>query len=380
MSSIYLKNVTIPGGEGETSVSLRVSDGIIAEISGTQSNGDSIDLSGARMFPGFIDIHNHGAAGIDVNEADSEGLLEVGRFLLRHGVTSWVPTIVPDSEDRYRKIIDSVDGARQSGARDSAEIVGVHYEGLFSNRKVCGALRPEYFREYRSGDLEKLPSASGIPHIFTFAPEVDGSLQLVEDLLDRKWIPSIGHTDASPVDLEQVYSKGVRQVTHLFNAMSGLHHRGLGVVGWSLSKSDVSCELIADGVHVADEILGVTFRAKGSERLMLVSDSIAPTGLGDGEFEIWGEKITVDEKKTQNARGSIAGSVITLEDAVHRMSAIGARQNDLSRMASANQAEMLGLGDRGEIAVGRKADLVAVDQAGNICFVMKSGEVIHSAV
>ena len=375
MSRVVIKNARIIGDA--TPVCIEVVDGVISKISSEEISNDAFDLKGCTAVPGFIDIHNHGAMGIDVNTADADGLKMISEFLVRHGVTSWVPTIVPDSQERYEKIIATIGEFLESENNGLAEIVGVHYEGIFSNRKVCGALRPEYFREYRRGDLEKMPSLSGIPHIFTFAPEVENGIALAEDLVAKGWIPSIGHTDAQVSDLESAYDKGVRNVTHLFNAMSGIHHRNLGVAGWAISKSDVCCEIIADGIHVAEEILELALRTKGSDGLALVSDSIAPTGLGNGEFELWGEKMSVEEKRTRNERGSIAGSVITITDATERMSRIGASVSDLLAMTSSNQARTLRLHDRNEIAVGKKADIVGLDEQGRVTFVMKSGAVVR---
>ena len=373
MNRVVLTNAKVGRCEDDDLKSIEIIEGVISNISSETISGDAIDLKGNTILPGFIDTHNHGALGFDVNTADAAGFVEIGRFLVKHGITSWVPTIVPDSHDRYKEIISAVSEARASGEVGVAEIVGIHYEGIFSNKKVCGALRPEYFREYRSGDLEEIPSIDGIAHLFTFAPEIEGAVDLAEDLVKKTWIPSIGHTDAKVSHLESVYEKGVRRVTHLYNAMSGIHHRTLGVAGWALAKEDVCCEIIADGIHVSDEILKLTLRAKGSEGLALVSDSVAPTGLGDGEYDLWGEKISVSRKRTENERGSIAGSVITIADAVERMTRLGASSADIVAMASFNQAKSLGLCDRGEIAVGKKADIVALDPQGKITFVMKSG-------
>lgn len=378
MARVVLKNARVSSDGTDEIVCIEVVDDLIENVASDIDGADKIDLQGRAVLPGFIDIHNHGAVGIDVNTSDAAGLIEIGRFLAQVGVTSWVPTLVPDSEENYRRLVDAATEVRNANPRDTAEIVGIHYEGVFSNRKVCGALRPEYFREYRSGDLEKLPSVEGLPHIFTFAPEIAGGIELAEDLIQKGWIPSIGHTDACVKDLEAVYEKGVRQVTHLFNAMTGIHHRELGVAGWAITKEDVRCELIADGIHVTDEILKMTLRAKGSEKIILVSDSIAPTGLGDGEFEVWGEGISVNRQRTRNTRGNIAGSVITLADAAERMARLGASALDSKRMLSANQAMGLGLNDRGALSVGKKADIVAVDENGRISFVMKSGEVVRS--
>lgn len=339
-----------------------------------ESGGRTIDLGGATLFPGFIDIHNHGAVGIDVNEADADGLRKIGAFLAGRGVTSWLPTFVPDSDETYRRVIAGIEEvvAGQDG-RAEARIVGVHYEGIFANTQMCGALRPGYFKTFTGSELDSVPRLRKGAHMTTFAPEIDGGVALAAALTEAGWVASIGHTRADPSTLDAARAAGAKHLTHFFNAMTGLHHRDVGVVGWALGR-DVTIDIIADGIHVHPDVLKVVIRSKGIDAVSLISDSVAPTGLGDGEFGLWGERISVAAGRTRNERGSIAGSVITMADAVRTVRSIGFSAPEIARMASLNPARLLGIeGECGSIEPGKRADLVAVNDAGEVVFMMVGG-------
>jgi len=196
-------------------------------------------------------------------------------------------------------------------------------------------------------------------------------------LVQEGWLVSIGHTRADRSTLDAAFHAGAKHITHFFNAMSGIHHRDIGVAGWGLSRKGVSFDIIADGIHVAPEMLELACRSKGSDMVSLISDSVAPTGLGDGEFELWGEKVSVTGGRTQNERGSIAGSVITIHDAVKRMMHLGFSESEAAQMGAANPAELLGLeNERGSILEGKRADLVALDNDGNIQFTVVGGQLV----
>ncbi len=201
---------------------------------------------------------------------------------------------------------------------------------------------------------------------------------MVKELKKQNWIVSIGHTRADVETLNRAFDAGASQVTHLFNAMTGVHHRDLGVAGWALMNDQVTCEIIADGIHVAPEMLKFAFRNKTADGLALVSDSVAPTGLGDDTFELWNEKISVVGGKTQNERGSIAGSVITMLDAVKMMISLGIDEREVSRMASLTPAKTLGIEkDFGSIEIGKRADLVALDEQGNVKLTIVGGKTFY---
>jgi N-acetylglucosamine-6-phosphate deacetylase len=337
----------------------------------------TINLENQTLFAGFIDIHNHGAVGVDVNAANAEDLRFVGRFLAENGVTAWLPTFVPDSDETYREVIGVLEEViNTQNDLPVAQIVGVHYEGVFANEKMCGALRPEFFKPFSGTELADLPMLEKGVHLTTFAPEIEGGIELVRELRKRNWIPSIGHTRADLETLEKAFEAGAMHVTHLFNAMTGVHHRTLGVAGWALTKDEIFCEIIADGIHVHPKMLAFAQKNKPSGKLLLVSDSVAPTGLGDGNYELWGERVAVVNGKTQNERGSIAGSVITLLDAVKMYLSLGVSEREVSRMASANPAKLLGLEKtHGTIEPGKRADLVAIDEQGNARLTIIGGKI-----
>ncbi|MGB7068261.1 MAG: N-acetylglucosamine-6-phosphate deacetylase [Pyrinomonadaceae bacterium] len=380
MKSVLLENVdAVIFSPMPTNSSVLIEGENIVQIGEVQRVADRrIDLSGSKLYAGFIDIHIHGAVGIDVNEASTEGLLEVARFLAGNGVTAWVPTLVPDSDKNYRRVCSAIDGLmeEQSG-RAVAQAAGVHYEGVFANEKMCGALRPQYFKRFTGVELSDLARLKNGIHMTTFSPEIEGGVALAAELAKNGWIASIGHTSAEAATLDEARSAGARHVTHFYNAMTGLHHRKVGVAAWALMNQDVTFDIIADGVHSDPSMLRFACNTKTADKVTLISDSVAPTGLGDGEFQLWGEQITVTNGRTQNERGSIAGSVITMLDAVMKMRLLGFSDLDVAKMSSLNPAKLLGIdGSRGSIEVGKRADLVALDDSGKVRMVMIGGEVV----
>jgi len=379
MERILLKNcaAVLPGNRLENA-NIIIEDGKIAAISGDGISAvETINLENNRLFAGFIDIHNHGAVGVDVNAANADDLRKVGELLARCGVTAWLPTFVPDSDETFRRVVAAIEDLLKIQADlPIAQITGIHYEGVFANAQMCGALRSEFFKVFTGSELKDLPRLSAGVHLTTLAPEIEGGIELVRELKKQSWIPSIGHTRADFETLEKAFAAGAKSVTHLFNAMTGVHHRDIGVAGWALAKDEIFCEIIADRIPVHPQMLKSAAKNKPADTLMLVSDSVAPTGLGDGAFELWGERIAVTGGKTQNERGSIAGSVITLLEAVKNYLALGASEIEVSRMASANPAKLLGLDDaRGTIEVGKRADLVALDEQGNVRLSLIGGKI-----
>ncbi len=375
-----------------------------------------LDLSGLSLFPGFIDVHIHGSVGVDTLEATAEELTRVSEFLARQGVTAWLPTLVPAAPEDYQSAVRAIEQLmhEQSRAEDeeqagraprrigrhppgaaprllpqpqgsrrqgSARVLGVHYEGPFVNTAQCGALRSAYFRSFSSvSDVDSL----AVPHdktsvrMMTLAPEIDGGLNLVQELNNRGWVVSIGHTRADTTVLESAFKAGAHHLTHFMNAMAPLHHRSPGPVGWGLSRDDVTCDVIADGIHLDPVVLKLLVKLKSSNRLTLVSDAIAAAGQGDGEYNIWGETIAVKNGRTRNERGSIAGSVITMLDAARMMRSLGVSETGLANMTAANPARLLRLdSDCGSIEEGKRADLIALDDTGDVRLTIIGGRVAY---
>jgi len=378
MRQSLLYNATIVlADDVSDETSITINDDLIRSIGDASGAGESFDCTGLTLFPGFIDVHIHGAMGIDVNAADVDGLLEMAKFLSTKGVTSWLPTLVPDSDENYARTISNIDRLLEiQEGKPVAQAVGVHYEGAFANEKMCGALRPQYFKKYPTNQLSELPRLKRGVHVTTFAPEVEGGIELTKDLVRNGWVASIGHTKADVDTLNKAFKAGASHLTHFYNAMTGMHHRDIGVVGWALTNPDVSFDIIADGIHVDPRMLEFACRTKGPDRVSLISDAVAPAGLGDGEYEIWGEKVTVENGRTENERGSIAGSVVTMLDAVKGMLSIRFTRSEVSRMAALNPAKLIGLAQsRGSIEVGKRADLVALDSNGDVKLTIIGGRV-----
>ena len=348
---------------------------------------ETLDLDGFKVYPGFIDVHIHGAVGVDTMGAGKDDLERVSHFLLTNGVTGWLPTLVPASATDYENAVRAIDavmneqqlevGGGKTGR--GARVLGVHYEGPFVNTSQCGALHPTHFKSFStSADLDVLPTpnAANAVRMMTLAPEVDGGVELVRELVRRGWIVSLGHTRASMEVLDQSLAAGAHHMTHFMNAMPPLHHRAPGPVGWGLAHDDVTVDLIADGVHLDPLVLRVLLRLKSANRLALISDAIAAAGQGDGDYQIWGETIAVRNGRTSNVHGSIAGSVITMLDAAQTMRSLGASEIEVAQMTSTNPARLLGIDHEcGSIETGKRADLVAIDQNGAVRLTIVGGEI-----
>ncbi|HVQ36751.1 MAG TPA: N-acetylglucosamine-6-phosphate deacetylase, partial [Pyrinomonadaceae bacterium] len=347
---LHNASIVLPERTAENA-SLLVHDDRITRVfeaagDGLPSADSVVNLDGLTLVPGFIDVHIHGAVGVDTMVADTADLHRVSQFLATQGVTGWLATLVPAPNADYAQAIGAIAGAMKAtdDARRGARILGVHYEGPFVNSSQCGALRKQFFRTFSGpGDIDSLPRIPGgdrqvVKHMTTLAPEIDGGIELVRELDRRGWIVSIGHSKAEFALLEKAFEAGARHMTHFMNAMSPLHHRSPGPIAWGLSRDDVTCDVIADGIHLDRHMLQVLFKLKGAAGLTLISDAVAAAGLGDGDYQIWGETINVEQGRTSNSAGSIAGSVISMLDAVRTMRSLGISEVELAQMASSNPA------------------------------------------
>ena len=383
MSQLLLHNARVISATGIQPGGVLVRDGNIVQVfrAGDKPRGvsssESVDLGGDYLAPGMIDIHIHGSAGVDVLDADRTALKKLSEFLLAEGVTGYFATLVPADERGYREALREVSSYiatqdRQAPDQRGARILGVHFEGPFVSHNRCGALKRECFRSYDGGQrsLELFTGAAEERDLFarlmTLAPEIEGGLDLVRDLTSRGVRVFIGHTQADPDILDQAADAGARHITHFFNALDQLHHRKPGAVGWGLVRADVTMDCIADFHHVHPLALKMIYQARGADRVALISDAILPTGLGDGEFTVWGEQIAVRDGLTSliggPAEGTIAGSVITMRQALKNAVSLGIPIEEAVRMASLVPARAAGVeGQHGSIQEGRRADLVSLN-------------------
>ena len=335
------------------------------------SSRESTDLQKAYLAPGLIDIHIHGSAGVDVQDTDSAGLLKLSEFLLSEGVTGYFATFVPTDEPGYRAAVSTVESyiAGQDRTPAGARILGIHFEGPFVSHNKCGALQPEHFRTYdldvRSIETFIKPEKQAYSRLMTLAPEVSGGIELTRALGDRGVRVFIGHTQAEPSMLDLAFEAGARHITHFPNALDPLHHRKPGAVAWGLLGEDVTMDCIADFHHVDPLMLRLIYQSKGADRMALISDAIQPAGLGDGEFTVWGAKIAVRDDITALSEGpsagALAGSVITMRQALKNMVSLGIPLHEALKMASLIPARAAGVDrERGSIVEGKRADLVTL--------------------
>jgi N-acetylglucosamine-6-phosphate deacetylase len=351
------------------------------------SSRESIDLQEAYLAPGLIDIHIHGSAGVDVQDTDSAGLLKLSEFLLSEGVTGYFATFVPTDEPGYRAAVSTVESyiAGQDRTPAGARILGIHFEGPFVSHNKCGALQPEHFRTYdldvRSIETFIKPEKQAYSRLMTLAPEVSGGIELTRALGHRGVRAFIGHTQAEPAMLDLAFEAGARHITHFPNALDPLHHRKPGAVGWGLLREDVTMDCIADFHHVDPLMLRLIYQSKGADRMALISDAIQPAGLGDGEFTVWGAKIAVRDDITALSEGpsagALAGSVITMRQALKNMVSLGIPLHEALKMASRIPARAAGVDrERGSIVEGKRADLVVFDEKLDVALSVVSGEVL----
>lgn len=378
--------IVLPDGvlsEGAVLVEGREIKDVRSTPFGASEADEVIDLNGRFLAPGFIDLHLHGSMGIDLMVASESELAALSRHLAHRGITSYLPTLAPTDDQGLLRAIDRVSQFIREPIDDGARILGLHFEGPFVNPDRSGALPVRYFRTFTSDADAALflePSlAERVPvRMMTLAPEIEGGLMLIEALVARQYIVAIGHSQASFEICERAATLGVRHVTHFPNALAPLHHRHVGVFGWTLLRSDITLDLIADGVHVEWRMIELIRRVKASTQMALISDAIMAAGLGDGEYEVWGETIRVYGGRTQNERGQLAGSVIHLDEAVGHLLQRGIPLTETLLMASQVPARILRIeGWTGSIERGKRADFVCLDEGGRIFFTCIDGRVVH---
>lgn len=357
-----------------------IEDGVIRAIAAhldAPADATVIDARAHIVLPGFIDIHVHGAMDADTMDARPEALQTMARFFAAHGVTGFLPTTMTAPRERIEAAIENVKQAMTGPpAPGAARILGIHVEGPFINPKQCGAQPVEFMRpadphEYRPW-LE-----SGSVRLITVAPEVDGAMHLIEDAQRFGVAVAIGHTDATYAQAQAAFAAGANQATHTFNAMRGLHHREPGALGAVMANDAVYAQLICDNVHVHPAAMNVLYKCKGADRLVIITDAMEATGLGDGEFTLGAQRVFVREGVAQLEGGALAGSTLTMDAAFRNIiAATGCSLAEASRMCSASPARAAGVGDRkGRIAPGYDADLVILDAALRVVKTIVGGRV-----
>lgn len=335
------------------------------------------DLDGGdgTLVPGFIDLQVNGAGGCDFLAPTEAGLAAAHDHLLRTGTVAYLPTLISAPEDRLRAALACfADYAHRPGA---PRILGVHLEGPFLSRARSGAHRPAYLRTPSVEWIGRLlDDFKGLIRIVTLAPELDGALDVIDHLVARGIVAALGHTDATYDQATAAFSRGARLATHLFNAMRPFHHREPGVVGAALGHPDVTCSVIADLVHLHPAALRQVIALKGPSGIVLVTDAIAAAGAPPGSLTLGDQAVSVRDGAPRLPDGTLAGSLLTMDQALRNMASVGISPADALRMASATPAGLLGIDDIG-LALGRRADLVVLDSTMRVATTIVSGQIVR---
>lgn len=337
-----------------------------------------IDAQGATLAPGFIDVHVHGAVGYEVMDADAQGLRAMARFYARHGVTAFLATTWTATAGAIMQALEVVEECMGS-MPDGATVLGAHVEGPYLNVSKCGAQDPRLIRP--AEPEEALPILeTGIVRLLALAPEIPGNGWLIDACVERGITVSAAHTAATYDDMVAAVARGLRQTTHTFNAMTPLGHREPGVVGAALTLPELSCELIADNIHVHPAAMNVLVRARGVEHVILISDAIRGAGMPEGEYQIDTRSVFVRDGAVRLPDGTLAGSILTLDRALRNiLAATGLPLEEAWPMTSLNAARAIGVSaSKGSLEVGKDADLVLLDQDLSVRLTIAEGRVVYA--
>ena len=369
-----------------------IEDGIISAVSSRAQqeipkNATVVDLAhdspDAILAPGFVDIHMHGGAGLDVMRASAAELPHLNAFLTTHGVTGYFPTTVAAPLDQtcraLERLADSIEAAQAfagNGDAVQARPLGIHLEGPFLSHKRRGVHPPEYLVEPTLQVFELLwQAARGHVRMMTIAPELPGALEVIAEAARRNVCVSIGHSDASMETARSAVQAGARHATHTFNAMRPLDHREPGIVGEVLTSKRLSADIIVDGIHVDPEVVQIFLRMKGLERAVLITDATAAAGMPDGTYQLGPIQVEVKDGRC-TMDGKLAGSVLTMDKAVRNLTQFaGWSLQHAVRAATLNPTRATNLAPHGQLAPGAEANIVVLSPDGSVLRTMVHGQI-----
>ncbi len=375
---MLIKNCNIVYYDKIEKGSVLIKNGKIKEINPQNqkySNDDIFDAEGLYLAPGFIDVHIHGAGGYDTMDGTVESINKISKAILEHGVTSFTPTTMTVSVEEIRNSLKAIKETKENGT-EGAQVLGAHLEGPFISYKALGAQNEKYVLKPTIENFKKISEGyeDAIKSI-TLAPEVEGSGELIKYISRKGIVCSIGHTKATYEECIKAIELGASHSTHLYNAMTGFTHRAPGVVGATFD-TDITTETISDGIHISYPALRVAYKQKGTDKVLLVSDSMMACCMPDGDYSLGGQKVIVKDGEARLEDGVLAGSVLTLDKAIKNIyKNTKLPLNEIVNMATYNGARHCKVHDhKGLIKEGYDADIVLFDNDINIKKVFVNGE------
>ena len=388
MKSICIHNATVVAGYAQMPESaVLVEDDSVVDVFSERRFGQRhfspddqiIDAQGDYIVPGLIDSHIHGIGGFGTEDLSADSILFMSEKLSRFGVSAFCPTLYPMSDEDMIAGIKAI--VKAMGHEKGASIQGVHLEGPFISPARLGVQRAEFVRSVDIDLMHRLWEASG-GHIvnMTVAPELKGMRELALYCNKMGIVLQAGHTDATYENMLEGMQAGIRHSTHLFNAMSSLHHRNPNAVGAVLIQPDLCCEIIADGHHVHPDLIRLLIRDKPDTNIVLVTDALKPTEQAMGPFIANGEEVYLDDRLFyRKSDDVIAGSSLTMSEGLRNLVAFGIPLEVAVKMASSNPARILKLQRMGEISPGYFADLTVLGKDLSVRFSMVRGKFVYSA-
>lgn len=374
---MILKNAEVFNGDFEKiRADVKIDGEKISKI-GNFSSEDGLDLTGLVVMPGLIDMHIHGCGGADTGDATPEALETMSQTLVKNGVTSFCPASMTLSFEELTKIFANIDAMKDKVG--GAYIHGANMEGPYIAMSKKGAQNPLYVRNPDKEEFKKLyEGCNGAIRVVDIAPECDGGDEFIKEIQPICPV-SIAHTDAGYDEAVHAIELGVRHITHLFNAQSGLHHRKPGVVGAAFDvgrANGVRAELICDGFHIHPATLRIAFREMGEDGTVIISDSMKAAGCPDGDYDLGGQPVYVRDGKALLADGTIAASTSNVYKELKNVISFGIPEKQAVKSATINPAKAIRVSDKtGSIEEGKLADILVVDKDYNIKLVIVKGEI-----
>lgn len=346
------------------------------ELTGT---GQSIDLSGCVILPGLVDIHIHGCAGADTFDGTRDAIERMAAHLVQKGVTSFCPTTMTGSAEQIAAALSAVRDCMDRPPQGAA-VLGAHMEGPYLSAGKKGAQRGDALRSPDFAEFLRLyHGCGGAIRLVDVAPECENARDFITRASEFCTV-SVAHSEADYDTAMQGFQWGITHATHLFNAMTGFHHRQPGIVGAVFDSPDVRAELICDGLHLHPAVLRTAFRLLGEKRSIIVSDSMRAAGLPDGESELGGQKVFLKNGEARLADGTIAGSTTNLLDEIKNLVRFGIPLRQIVRSATINPAAAIGMdGEIGSIREGKRADFTVLNEALDLRLVVVRGKVAYEA-
>ncbi|MDE6660619.1 MAG: N-acetylglucosamine-6-phosphate deacetylase [Anaeroplasmataceae bacterium] len=367
-------------GKGLEKTSLSVEDGKIKKIDNALEDKELLELDDKYIvLPGFVDKHTHGANSADFMNPSKEKIRLILSAIAKEGTTSCLATTMTQSKENISLSLETIADYIEEKP-SGVEILGIHLEGPFISPKHAGAQPLKYIIpcDIKAFDSFNEKAKNHIKQV-TLAVEENG-LDLVKHLKTKGIVASLGHTDCTYEEAVDAIHQGATSVSHMFNAMRGLHHRNAGTVGAGLLEDNLNCELICDLIHVSKPVVQLLYKNKGSSNMCLITDAMEAKWMPDGDYQLGGQKVIVKHGEARLEDGTLAGSTLKMNDAISNfMQATGASLIDAVDLATINPARCLHIEDRkGSIEVGKDADFVVVDKDLNVYMTICRGEVVYS--